>query len=101
MTFLERCAAIEGVAVGESAFTDGPALWIGKRDWIEFELAKETDDDDAFAARGRCGRRELAHREARTPAHGRGARPSPPLPLKNRHPAARAVTTLFGTAMTA
>lgn len=30
--FLARCAAIDGVALGEGAFSPGPALWVGTRE---------------------------------------------------------------------
>lgn len=30
--FLDRCAALDGVAIGESAFGSGPAIWVGKRE---------------------------------------------------------------------
>jgi len=30
--FFRRCAAIDGVVLGEGAFSPGPALWVGRRE---------------------------------------------------------------------
>jgi len=35
--FLERCAAGEGAALGEGAFSPGPAVWVGKREVAHFD----------------------------------------------------------------
>jgi len=35
--FLESCAAGEGAALGEGAFSPGPALWVGKREVAHFD----------------------------------------------------------------
>jgi hypothetical protein len=37
MNFMERCAGIEGVAIGESVFSDGQALWLGTREIAHFD----------------------------------------------------------------
>jgi len=34
--FLERCAAIDGAALGEGAFADGLAIWVGTREVAHF-----------------------------------------------------------------
>jgi hypothetical protein len=35
--FFERCAAIDGAAVGEGAFSPGPAVWVGEREVAHFD----------------------------------------------------------------
>ena len=47
--FMERCAAIEHAALGDGAFSPGPAIWVGKRevahfdagDWLDVRLTKQ------------------------------------------------------------
>lgn len=35
--FMERCSAIDGAALGEGAFSPGPAIWVGKREIAHFD----------------------------------------------------------------
>jgi hypothetical protein len=37
LSFIKRCAAIEGAALGEGAFSPGPAVWVGKREVGHFD----------------------------------------------------------------
>ena len=42
--FLESCSAeADGVALGEGAFADGPALWVGKREVAHFDHERALD----------------------------------------------------------
>jgi len=44
--FLERCRdGLDGVVVGEGAFSPGPAIWVGRREVAHF------DDDDTLDVR--------------------------------------------------
>jgi hypothetical protein len=43
MEFMQRCAAIEGAALGEGAFSPGPAIWVGKREVAHFDGAHALD----------------------------------------------------------
>jgi hypothetical protein len=68
MSFMDRCAGIEGVAIGESAFSDGQALWLGTREIAHFDAEgvldvrlthavirdrrAELDADDRISLRG-------------------------------------------------
>jgi hypothetical protein len=45
LSFVKRCAAIEGAALGEGAFSPGPAVWVGKREVAHF------DDPDVLDVR--------------------------------------------------
>jgi hypothetical protein len=40
LRFLERCAALDGAALGEGAFADGPAVWVGTREVAHFHEAE-------------------------------------------------------------
>ena len=35
--FMERCSNIERAALGEGAFSPGPAIWVGKREIAHFD----------------------------------------------------------------
>ncbi len=35
--FMERCASLDGAALGEGAFSAGPAIWVGKREVAHFD----------------------------------------------------------------
>jgi hypothetical protein len=37
VSFIERCATLEHVAIGEGAFAPGPAVWVGKREIAHFD----------------------------------------------------------------
>ena len=41
--FMERCAAIDGAALGEGAFSPGPAIWVGKREIAHFDDEQSLD----------------------------------------------------------
>src|SRR5829696_1617421 len=42
--FLESCSAeLDEVALGEGAFADGPALWVGKREVAHFDHPRALD----------------------------------------------------------
>ncbi len=43
--FLRKCAAIDGAALGDGVFNDGPAIWVGTREIAHF------DDDGLFEIR--------------------------------------------------
>ena len=43
--FLERCAAIDGAALGEALFRSGAAIWVGTREVAHF------DEDGSFEVR--------------------------------------------------
>jgi hypothetical protein len=36
LDFIRRCADIAGAALGDGAFADGPAIWVGKREIAHF-----------------------------------------------------------------
>ena len=37
IAFMERCASIDGAALGEGAFSPGPAIWVGRREVAHFD----------------------------------------------------------------
>jgi predicted kinase len=41
--FMKRCAEIEGAALGEGAFSPGPAIWVGRREVAHFDGPVEVD----------------------------------------------------------
>ena len=40
---MERCGAIEHAALGEGAFSAGPAIWVGKREVAHFDASDRLD----------------------------------------------------------
>lgn len=43
LDFMRRCAGIAGAALGEGAFSPGPAIWAGKREVAHFDGPDEVD----------------------------------------------------------
>jgi hypothetical protein len=42
-TFMDRCADIDGAALGDGAFADGPAIWVGTREVAHFDSLDEIE----------------------------------------------------------
>lgn len=40
---MERCEGIEGAALGEGAFSPGPAIWVGRREVAHFDDERSLD----------------------------------------------------------
>ena len=43
LDFMKRCAGIPGAALGEGAFSPGPAIWVVKREVAHFDGQHEVD----------------------------------------------------------
>lgn len=41
--FMERCAALDGAALGEGAFSPGPAIWVGHREVAHYDADGSLD----------------------------------------------------------